>query len=347
MSPVTDLDAERDVRQRLGAVPGVVRYVLPVQWIVRSIVTFNQFRPAHLSQRMADLCAFVTSQENACRYCYGSTRAFLRLTGMSEGALSAFERDLQLAEASDADLALLDFCRKLAQSNPRPARPAYDKLRAMGVSDAAVREASFLVVVTCVANRVATILGVPADLDLEGLPDKPLVRAFRPIVVWAAMRMAKPARRPAGARAYTGPYAKVLRVLGDSPWALHLGDALDAMFETGALGRRASLLVFAVVARGLGCELCEDEACRQLRADGLGDDELTRIVTLLDSPSLTPTERAVIELARNTVRYEASGIQDHARALAAEVGRDLTIEAVGVAGMANAVVRLAMLHDCQ
>jgi alkylhydroperoxidase family enzyme len=265
---------------------------------------------------------------------------------MSERALTTLERDLVLAEAPERDRALLDFCRRLAQSNPRPEKPAYDALRAVGMSDGAIREAAFLVAMTCAANRTGTMLAIPPDVDVERMPDRLLVRAFRPVVGWLARRSGKPAQRSADAPAYTGPYARVLTLLGDSQSALHFGDVLGAMFASSALGRRAILLIFAVVSRALACDHCEGEACANLAADGLAEPEVLRIVTLLDSPALTPTERAVVELARNSVRYHTPAIQEHARKLAATIGRDLTIEAVGVCGIANAVVRLAMLHEC-
>ena len=46
---------------------------------------------------------------------------------------------------------------------------------------------------------------------------------------------------------------------------------------------------------------------------------------------------------RDTVHYRTPDVQVRTRALLNDIGRDATLEAIGVAALANGTVRLAML----
>jgi hypothetical protein len=58
------------------------------------------------------------------------------------------------------------------------------------------------------------------------------------------------------------------------------------MWASPALTRRCKLLMFAVIARGLGCAVCEAEAVRSLQDEGLTEPVLARVLTHLDAPEL-------------------------------------------------------------
>ena len=65
----------------------------------------------------------------------------------------------------------------------------------------------------------------------------------------------------------------------------------------------------------------------------------------LRCPRLAPREAGLLAWARDTVYYEPSSIQQKTRALGAELGAAALLEAIGVASLANATVRLAMLLE--
>ena len=44
------------------------------------------------------MAAFVTTQENACRFCYGALHTAMRLSGYSERRIDDLERDVQLPD---------------------------------------------------------------------------------------------------------------------------------------------------------------------------------------------------------------------------------------------------------
>ena len=87
--------------------------------------------------------SMVTAQENACRYCYGANRAYMKVLGYSEAFIQSVERDVQLAETDPRELAFIEFCRSLARSRPRPSRGAREKLLSLGYSAPEIAEMAF------------------------------------------------------------------------------------------------------------------------------------------------------------------------------------------------------------
>ena len=67
----------------------------------------------------------------------------------------------------------------------------------------------------------------------------------------------------------TGPFAALVEGFDGLSFAGMLREFLDAVLCNGALRRRTKALVFAVVARALGCARCEAEAASVVVADGL------------------------------------------------------------------------------
>ena len=84
----------------------------------------TSYEPSALPERLVRIGSMVTAQENACRYCYGANRAFMKMLGYSEAFIQSVERDVQLAEMDPRERAFVDFCRNLARSRPRPSRSA-------------------------------------------------------------------------------------------------------------------------------------------------------------------------------------------------------------------------------
>ena len=341
--PVVLSDWEAEAKQRFGGSSDYLRRVAPIPWLRRACAAWVLCPITALPLRLADLVFLVVSQENSCRYCYGAARAHMRILGYSERVIGRIEREMQLAELDEKDQAFIRFCRNLARSNPRPARAQREELIRLGFSPRAVTEASFLIVDHCFHNRVATFIAAPPVVVYERLGRSILGRLLRPILATANRRsIPVPADFVPKDDA---PFARINAPLVGLPAAYLLNETLIDAFDSPVLSRRLKGLVFAVVARILECRFCEPESRRLLRKEGLEDAEVDACLSALASPKLDERESAVLAWARDTVHYQPAQIQKRTRALSDIIGMEATLEAVGVAALANATVRLGMLVE--
>ena len=60
-----------------------------------------------------------------------------------------------------------------------------------------------------------------------------------------------------------------------------LATVLNGAWNSTITSRRVKALIFAVVARGLGCQACEAEATEALRGDGWTDPEIQHVLSYL------------------------------------------------------------------
>lgn len=319
--------------------PDLFRRIAPSPW-VREValdaqrIPFTQIKPEQLA-----LIHLVVSQESSCRYCYGTARAYLQLFGFDERFVDEVEREAQLAETDPAQRAFLSFCRRLAKSNPRPARQDRDQLVSLGYSPQAVAEIAFVVGLVCLSNRIATLSAAP-PAELERL-NRPFWRLLRPYFRWRLSRF-HPGDFPEPPR--DGPFERVLAELRGSPAAGALHKALSSAFASTAIPVRTRAFMFAVVARSLGCQVCEPAARRLLAEQGVEDATVDEVLATLSSRALDPVEARLVPWVRDTVRYQQpSGIQRQTRELLETLGLEVTLEAIGTAALANATARIAML----
>jgi AhpD family alkylhydroperoxidase len=341
--PVVVPEWEAEAKQRFAGSSDYLRRVAPVPWLRRTCAMWQLYPIQHVPLRLADLIFLVVSQENSCRYCYGAARAHLRILGYSERAIGQIERELQLAELDEKDQTFLRFCRQLARSNPRPAQAERDEMLSAGFSREQIAEAAFLVADHSFHNRVATFIAAPPVLVYERLGHSWLGRALRPIL---AVANRKSVSVPAGAPEQPDAvFQRVLRPLGNLPAAYMLREALAAAFDSPILSRRIKVLVFAVVARILECRFCFPEALRLLEREGFTPAEAEACLSSLASDRLDASEAALLQWARETVRSQPLVIQKRTRELFDRIGAHATLEAVGVAALANSTVRIAMLAD--
>lgn len=345
-----DTGWESEVKRRGGQVSDIDRRIAPSPWLREAGLALTTYRPVAMPQRLFHIGAMVTAQENACRYCYGANRAYLKILGYSEDFIHRIERDVHVAELDEKERAAIAFCRNLARSRPRPSRAACDKLVSLGYSRLAVNEIAFAISMGCFYNRVSTFMACPPEQGFERMANGPIGR----IIGLAAplMRMFSRAGDPAGrataldARALASSrFAPVLLPLAGLPAARIMRDALEGVFASDVLGRATKALMFAIVARTMGCTLCETWASEMLIEDGMAPKEVASALESLRSDLLPASEAGVLPWTRGTVYYDTAKIQQETRVLAAEIGERPLLEAIGVAALANATVRLAMLHE--
>jgi len=343
VQPIVLPEWEADAKKRFGGTSDYLRRVAPLPWLRETCALWQLCPVTELPLRLADLSFLVVSQENACRYCYGAARAHMKILGYPERVIAQIEREIQLAELDEKDHAFLRFCRNLARSNPRPARAQRDELIQLGLSEQQIKEATFLITDHSFHNRVATFLACPPVAVYERLGRSFLGRLMRPMLARAHRKsVAIPSDFSAPD---SSPFTRITGALSGLPAAYLLHRTLTAAFDSPVLSRRLKALMFGVVARMLECDFCEPESRKLLRAEGFDDAEATACLASLSSPKLDARESAILAWTRETVRYQTGQIQKRTRELYQTVGPEATLEAVGIAALANSTVRVATLLD--
>jgi alkylhydroperoxidase family enzyme len=343
LPPVVIPNWEAEVKAHLGGVNDFLRRVALIPWLRSTCLRWQLYPLKALPLRLADIGLMVTSQENSCRYCYGAARAHLRILGYSEKLISKIERETQLAELNEKERAFIRFCRNLARSKPRPAREQREQLIELGFTPLVVAEMAFYIADVCFHNRVKTFLAVPPEIEFERIGNSFLRRLLRPIVP-TVNRMSIPV--PVEPPPVDGMmFRPVVNALAGLPAATLLHEALTGAFASPVISRPVKLLMFAVVARLLDCSFCNEEARIRLATEGMARDEIESCLSSFASPNLNAQESSILAWTRDTVHYEPQLIQKQTRALLDTIGAEALLEAVGVAALANATVRLTMLLE--
>jgi alkylhydroperoxidase family enzyme len=295
---------------------------------------------SYATPRLIGISQLVTSQENACRYCYGLERAAMKMWGYSERRIRDLEEEA--VQADGITRRVVEFARKLAKSNPCPARKDWDALLAEGLSSQAVCEIAACVGEACFTNRLATLLALPPEDKVERLSESRVGR-----LLGAMIRKRIVPRRAPPPKDFRneGPCAGIIEVAGNTPLAVWLRGITDGWLSSQLLPRRSKVLMLAVIARQLGSGYCEQEALEVLASEGLAAPEIDTILSTLSSPRLSEAERRLLRWTRETVWYEPRVIQESTRRLLDEVGEQLTLEAVGTAAVGNTLARLALVKQ--
>ena len=313
------------------------------RWLAHLYLVTCTNKPKVLGRRLTDIVTFVAAQENACRYCYGTTRMQLLLAGYDERFIERLEREVSLGGLDPLEQRVADFSRALSRSSPRPSAHEARALFDLGLSIEQLRELLVYTGLNSLFNRLTTLTAVPLETSLEAAGKHPLVRLFRPFLWWVMSNIQSAVPPHATETPYEGPYHQLVEHLGDSDVAQVISEALRGVFEESQLSHRTSLLMFATVARALSCDICEDVAFAHLEADGLPARSIDDVLTHLAADQLSQIEVALIPWTRETVRYEPHIMQQSTRRLSARIGPELTLEAIGVASVANTIVRVALL----
>lgn len=347
---VSDPAWEAEIKRRGGQVSEVDRRIAPSPWLRELALSVTTYRPAAMPLRLFQIGAMVTSQENACRYCYGANRAYMKILGYPEAFVQRIEHDLHVADLDERERGFIAFCRQLARSRPRPSRSACDALVALGYSRLAVNEMAFAIAVGCFYNRVSTFLVCPPERSFERMANGPVGR----LIGWAAplTRLLGAARKSPSAGASLdaatlagGRFGPILAPLAGLPAAAVMKDAVEGAFVPDVLGAATKVLMLAVVARTLDCAWCEGEARQLLARDGMGQADFEAALATLRCDRLPPAATGLLSWTRSTVYYETAKIQQETSALGAAIGERALLEAIGIASLANAMVRLAMLRE--
>lgn len=347
LPPVTDPAWEREIKRRGGRVGEIDRRVAPNAWLREVCLAMSTYHASEVPDRLLNIGALVTAQENSCRYCYGATRAYLKIMGYPESFIRRIERDVHMAELDDMERAGIAFCRNLARSRPRPARADRDVLISLGYSALAVHEMALMISLGCFYNRIGILIACPPERGFERMANGfigHLMRLLGPVMrALPAWHHPQSVNLMDATALANGAFGPIVATLVGLPGAAMLKGALDGAFASTVLPRHIKALMFAVVARTLGCQHSEVEARRLLQSEDLDEAEIESTLATLDSKALAPHEIRLLSWVRDTVHYQTGALQNQTRALAADIGNAAALEAIGVAALANATVRLAML----
>jgi AhpD family alkylhydroperoxidase len=325
-----------------GLLPEWASRLARVPWVVRAFAHTASGKFAYMPPDLYTLISLVVSQDNSCRYCYGVTRALLKIVGHRDEQIDRLQRSLELAEISPAEKAALLFVRKVTLANPRPSASDLEALARAGFSGPAIAEIAYSAAVSGYHNRIATLFALPSQSFVRWV-DHPIARLIRPLIAGKFRDRPHP---PMDAPAPNDPpCSEVVAALGGSPGAHTVRRAVDEAFASTILPARTKLLVFAVVGRALGCPHTEAEARRGLAAAGLTETDVDEILANLGSPKLDAREQMLVPFARETVRYRNGTIQGRTRALAEQLPIEDVIEAVGIASLANAIGRMSVIVE--
>lgn len=342
VAPRRDPGLERYVRRQTGMPSPATPYLAACPWLVRAMVglSYDHGLLARMDSELADLIALVVSQEHSCRFCYAASRALLRVRGMSESRLEELEDRLSRLDVAPRERAALAFARRMSRSAPLVGAEDLERLAAAGFGRGERLEIAFVVSYLVFANRVATIPAVP-PYGLEKMPDRWLTRLARPLIARILAAHASRGKPTPMATPPQGPHAVLIQAFAGSPIAPRLAQVLEEAWASPLLTRRCKALLFAVVGQALGCPRTSAAMEPVLVAEGLSRGEIAQLLSHLHSPALTPTERALLGFARETVWYQPAAIQRRARALREELGAPELLEAIGVLSLANALCRLS------
>jgi alkylhydroperoxidase family enzyme len=347
IDPHRDRVLESYARRKMGVPLTALRYFTQVPWLARAFIDLHPEVGLlkHLDLHQSDILTLVISQENSCRFCYAAVRMVLWAQGMSEARIQRIEQALSSSEFGPKMAAAIAFGRSQSRVGPRGASEARRLLCEAGFNADKMKEVAFVVGSTDFYNRLSTIPAIPAH-TLERMPDQVLVRLLRPLI-GRVLEKRRGRGRPAPlGRPPCDPYAGLIRAYEGSPIAAVLGRTIEEMWDSSVLTRRGKLLMLAVVARGLGCEVCAIEIGEVLQREGLDESALGQVLTHLDAPELDDTERTLVRFARETIWYEPASLQRRARAVRDSLSGPQLIEAIGVASLANGLCRMgAMVMD--
>jgi uncharacterized peroxidase-related enzyme len=116
-----------------------------------------------LSRKLKETIAVLVSRDNSCSYCVAAHIGALRAIGVTQEELAAIEEDLDKADFSAREKALINFARKANLEPLRIPDQEFAALRDTGVSDAEIVEALGVMALFTAFNKFLDSLEVEID----------------------------------------------------------------------------------------------------------------------------------------------------------------------------------------
>ena len=332
---------EEEVKKDLGYIPDLMMRVSRIEWLRTACLKWARYEASEFPKRLGDIAVLVCAQENACRYCYGVAKSQLKLFGYSQKMINQIEEGMHLAELDEKERAFIQFCRNLARSSPRPPKKDRDRLIALGFSEKAVAEMAFYIANQCFINRVATFISCLPMHNLEQVAGNLFGKLFRPILARRIRSKAWKDIEPLPNNVTTFP--GIIQTLEGLPAASVINNGLTGVFKKGKLSEELKVLMFAVIAKSLDCDFCTFESKTMANNLGINENEFENSLSTLSCGRLNHQESQIFLWTRETVHFETGDIQMKMQKLSSEIEGEKLLEAIGVASLANSIVRLAVL----
>lgn len=116
-----------------------------------------------LSAKVKQTIAVLVSKDNACKYCIAAHRGALKSIGVSDEEIKQIEENIEKADFTVKERALIDFARKANRDPLRIPDPDFETLRQSGASDAEIVEALGVMEVFTSFNKFLDSLQVDID----------------------------------------------------------------------------------------------------------------------------------------------------------------------------------------
>lgn len=117
----------------------------------------------NLSQKTKQAIAVLVSRDNSCAYCVAAHTGALRSIGVSESEIETIEKDLEKADFSEKEKALIAFARKANLSPLRISDEEFAAVRHSGATDAEIIEALGVMELFTSFNKFLDALQVEID----------------------------------------------------------------------------------------------------------------------------------------------------------------------------------------
>lgn len=159
------LETFKEIEGAFGMVPNLFRTyahnpaLLEANWTkVKALMMVGS-----LSRKAKEAIAVLVSKDNSCAYCVAAHTMALRSIGVSEEEIATIEVDLEKADFSGKELALLQFVRR-ANLAPRDITESeFQQVRDAGATDAEIVEALGVMELFIGFNRFLDSLEVDID----------------------------------------------------------------------------------------------------------------------------------------------------------------------------------------
>jgi uncharacterized peroxidase-related enzyme len=116
-----------------------------------------------LRRKTKETIAVLVSRDNSCSYCVAAHTGALRAIGVTDEELAAIEEDLDKADFSAKEKALINFARKANREPLRIPDEGFAELRRTGATDAEIVEALGVMELFTSFNKFLDSLEVDID----------------------------------------------------------------------------------------------------------------------------------------------------------------------------------------
>ncbi len=151
-----------DIEQAFGKVPNLFRTyahhppLLETNWQKVKQVMME----GTLSRKAKEAIAVLVSRDNGCKYCVATHEGALSAIGVSPEEVHIIENDLDRADFSPKEMALIKLARKANLEPLRGTDDEFTELRQLGASDAEIVEALGVMELFTAFNKFLDILEV-------------------------------------------------------------------------------------------------------------------------------------------------------------------------------------------